>query len=128
MKQTCMNCKYYCGCLADESSGLHIHNYCFAWKKDMSNLFKSDLNSVTNDLCDVTNKICMYDDLETGEAYCYNFKPTNPYNSDEWFENNKKENIKVLLSCVDELLEDYSENESPIEKTVLLELKEKYKL
>lgn len=128
MKKTCMNCTYFSGCLADESSGLHIHNYCFAWRKELTNLYKSDLNFVVNDLCDLTNKVCMYDDLETGDAYCYRFTPANPYNKDEFFDNNKKENIKTLLKCIDELLEDYVEDESPLSKEMLLELKGKYEI
>ena len=128
MKETCMNCIYFSGCLADESSGYHIHNYCFAWRKELTNLFKSEVNTVTNNLCDLTNKICMYDDVETGDACCYRFAPTNPFNKDEFFDNNKKENIKTLLKCVDELLEDYAEDESPLSKEMLLELKDKYTL
>ena len=121
MKETCMNCAYFSGCLVDETNDCHIHNYCFAWKREMVNLFHSEVNTITNNLCDLTNKICMYDDVETGDASCYRFKPSNPYIKDEFFENNKKENIKILLQCIDDILED-----DLLDRETLLELKNKY--
>ena len=128
MKKTCMNCAFFSGCLADESSGHHIHNFCFAWRTELTNLFKSEINTITNNLCDLTGKVCMYDDVETGDAYCYLFAPTNPYNKNVYFDSNKKENIKTMLSCIDELLEDYVDDVSPLSREMLLELKDKYTL
>ena len=47
--------------------------------------------------CEYEGPFC--DDLETGDAFCYMFVPVDvPTKPDEWFANNKQQNINSMIS------------------------------
>lgn len=127
MKTTCMNCLYYHKCLDDSGSNYHIHDYCEQLGRSIGNIFKGPLNSNLEFLSNFTNYFPIYNDLEIGDAYCYLFEPSNPFISDDYFEANKEEDIKILLKCVDELIYNYDENgNSPYTLDFLKSLIDKY--
>lgn len=132
MKKTCMNCVYYYSCLGDPSSEFHIHDYCSAWKQEIGMRYKSELNKTLEDLSYGTNYFPIYDDIETGDAYCYMFQSKNPVTDDSVFENNKNENKKVLLKCINNYLEEmesFTPDEADLTfKETLLKLKDKYNI
>ena len=129
MKKTCMNCIYYCGCLSDDSSNYHIHDYCKRFGESLSNFVSSELNRDLGELCNYTSQLIIYNDVEIGDACCYMFQPKNPMVSDELFNRNKVYNIETLLKCIDELLNAYDEDNeenNPYSKEYLQRLKLKY--
>ena len=102
MRETCLNCKHLYDLLFiedkqfDKSCPKHIHNYCEVWKTTVNGQ-----KGIDEILClsnDGENNEILFDDLETGEAYCYRFNPKDkPFKPDEWFEHNLKHNEDVLL-------------------------------
>ena len=90
MKKTCYNCRKFYFVLADEVSGYHLHNWCRQWERTIESSSLAD---------QFEYNVPYYDDLETGEAFCYLFEPKEKAEfPDEWFENNKKENIKNRIA------------------------------
>ena len=87
MKKTCFNCIYFCGSLCDPNNQTyHIHNWCKHWNTFINAYGIADKFEYND---------CYYDDLETGDAFCYMFEAREkPMFEDEWFERNKRENIK----------------------------------
>lgn len=84
MKKTCMNCAKYHASLSGESGFFHIHDWCEQWK--------TVLNAYA--LADTRDYTCpYYNDLETGEAFCYMFQSADtPRYPDEWYDRNRAEN------------------------------------
>ena len=90
MKKTCYNCRKFYNILADDENKYHIHNWCRQWNVAIE-------TSVLADKFEYNGPY--YDDLETGDAFCYLFEPRDePAFDDEWFENNKRENIKNRIA------------------------------
>lgn len=85
MKKTCFNCKYYHGELCDpEKPDYHMHNWCGYWNAFIPQYGKTDKFDY---------QVPYYDDLETGEAFCWMFEAKDaPAFEDEWFERNAHEN------------------------------------
>lgn len=126
MKKTCMNCVYFHGCLSDEGSNYHIHNYCDQLGRSIGNIFKSPLNKDLEVVSGFIDYFPLCDDIETGDAYCYLFEATNPTYNEEYFKKNKETNRETLKKCINMLLSDSEVlNE---EKDWYLSLKEKYDL
>ena len=96
MKKTCFNCKYFCNTLSDpDQPSYHIHYWCKYWRTCL------DRSCGLADRYEY--KTSYFDDLETGEAYCYMFSLRElPMYEDAWFEHNQAENIKNRISEVDE--------------------------
>ena len=83
MKKTCMNCRWYHFTLADEDD-FHIHAWCEQWQTVLHGYALADRWEYSSPY---------YDDLETGDAFCYMFEPKDkPAFPDEWFDRNKAEN------------------------------------
>lgn len=64
--KTCSNCKYYCGCLVDPHSKLHIHDYCIVWRATIPAYYLADKES--------PDDVIVYDDIETNRAVCWCFE------------------------------------------------------
>lgn len=78
-----MNCKKYHAFLASDEGSFHIHDWCEQWGTVLD----------AYALADKMDYECpFYNDLETGDAYCYMFEAVDTPLSDEWFDNNKAEN------------------------------------
>lgn len=67
MVKTCVNCAYYVGCLADNNSGYHVHDWCIAWQNEIPWWVAHP----EGDGWDEENK----NDMENGTAVCWLFKP-----------------------------------------------------
>ncbi len=91
MKKTCFNCIYFCNMLSESGdSSYHIHNWCKHWESTINAYGIADKYEY---------KSVYYDDLETGDAFCYMFEAKEkPMFDDEWFEKNKESNIKNRIS------------------------------
>ena len=93
MKKTCMNCKMYHAFLASDDGSYHIHDWCEQWKTVLKAF--ASANKVDHD-------DPFYDDLETGDAFCYMFEATDePAYPDEWFDKNKAENESRIIHSVE---------------------------
>lgn len=126
MKKTCMNCKYFHGCLSDEGANYHVHDYCEKLGQVIGNIYKSDLNRDLDFITQGTDYFAMCDDIETGDAYCYLFKETNPAYSDVYFDKNINLNKEIFRKCLDMKLEDPETTDE--DRNYYLLLKEKYDL
>ena len=80
MKKTCHNCIHYHGCLSEsEPSQYHILDYCDKFNTVLSSSVEAEVNSF---LDEYWNTVCkavadcdgIYNDFETGDAVCWNFK------------------------------------------------------
>ena len=87
MKKTCFNCNFFCNTLCDsENPEYHMHNWCKYW-----NMF-INADGIAGRF---EYSGCYFDDLETGDAFCYMFDAkAKPMFDDEWFYKNRQENIK----------------------------------
>jgi len=117
MRKTCYNCSHFHACLTEDDSYYHIHNYCDVLNKslycNMYSLINSYLDDCTNtelhrvDLEKEGLDSSMYDDLETGEAYCYRFAPVD---KDFWPEERFQEafihNKRLALYIIKKILND----------------------
>ena len=89
MKKTCMNCTKYHATLASNDGAFHIHDWCEQWKTVLN------ASALANKL---DYECPFYDDLETGDAFCYMFEPVDePAYPDEWFEKNKAANESRVI-------------------------------
>ncbi|MBE5758928.1 MAG: hypothetical protein E7332_02730 [Clostridiales bacterium] len=79
-----MNCLHFHPSLSDDNNSYHIHYWCSLWETVV----------YAHVLADRMGCECpFYDDLETGDAFCYMFEPVDvPTFPDEWFDKNKAEN------------------------------------
>ena len=96
MKKTCFNCKNFCHTLSDnDNPTYHLHYWCKHWNVFMNNTcFLADRYEYKDGI--------YFDDLETGDAFCYMFEEKEvPMFDDEWFEKNKRENIKNRIVDTD---------------------------
>ena len=91
MKSTCYNCRNYIDTLADPSNPqYHVHDWCKQWHRQL------DAYALAGQF---EYKGLFYNDLETGDAFCYMFAPVDiPTQPDEWFANNKQHNIDSIIS------------------------------
>ena len=116
MKKTCMNCNHYHGCLAEEDTYYHIHDYCDAWKISnehpeysiISEFLKSGVYDVSKDELPDGLTLEIYDDNETGEASCYRFNPINApcWQSDSWYDYNFEHNKKLAIYILEKILRE----------------------
>ena len=116
MKKTCFNYKYFHGCLAEEDpSQYHIHNYCEIFKTILPFDMDSEVNKFLDDHWTTVSKAtlglkdnyCVNDDLETGDAYCYQFEAADKkFWSDDRFEANKKHNIELAITTIEYMFEE----------------------
>ena len=92
MKKTCFNCKHFSHTLSDPGSDYHVHYWCIQWATVISNP------------CGLADRYeykggIYYDDLETGDAFCYMFEEKDaPMFEDAWFEKNEQTNIANRIS------------------------------
>lgn len=109
MKKTCYNCEHFHGCLGEEGSRFHIHDYCDQLGQCISydNAMSSEVSSVIHRYIDTYNKAyitardTVSDDLETGEAVCWMFKAKDtPFWPDEQFDLNRKRNRKIAYQIL----------------------------
>ena len=105
MKKCCYNCIHFHGCLGEEESFYHIHDYCDAWDKTNTCSAFSLINSFLDDYCIEFDYIC--DDNETGESCCYRFdeveKQDEKFN-DIWLKGNFEHNKQIALKLVDKII------------------------
>ena len=113
MKKTCFNCKHFHGCLAEAgTSQYHIHDYCEIFKT----ILPFDMNTEVNKFLDKhwatmykASTGCgyeVYDDKETGEANCYQYKDADKeFWPDERFEFNKKHNAELAIKTLEYMFE-----------------------
>lgn len=72
IKTTCVNCKHYCSeiCSVDDSFW-HQHDYCTLWNNPIPKFVgESRLDYDIDD----NREDWIYDDIETGLAYCHGFE------------------------------------------------------
>lgn len=113
MHKTCYNCAYYHGCLAEEdASQYHIHDYCEIFKTVLPFDMESEINKFLDEhwhtMCEATADCyrCVYTDLETGDAYCYQFMAIDKESlPDERFEANKKHNRELAIKTLEYMFE-----------------------
>ena len=87
MRKTCFNCKQFSRTMCDPEGDYHIHYFCRMWQTVFANHFASE------DRYEYKNGL-VFDDLETGKAYCYMFEAREkPMYEDAWFEKNEQSNI-----------------------------------
>lgn len=113
MKKTCFNCKHFHGCLAEaDPSQYHIHDYCEIFKT----ILPFDMNTEVNKFLDkhwatmykasIGCGYEVYDDKETGEANCYQYKDADKeFWPDERFEFNKKHNVELAIKTLEYMFE-----------------------
>ena len=91
MKMTCYNCKNYLDTLVDPiNPDFHIHDWCKQWHRQLDAYALAGQYEYDG---------LFFDDLETGDAFCYMFVPVDvPTKPDEWFANNKQQNIGSIVS------------------------------
>lgn len=91
IKKTCLNCKNFIAVLCNESGSFyHIHNWCTRWQRQVNDSALSGRFEYEGGF---------YDDLETGDAFCYMFEPLDvPAKPDEWFEKNKRHNLEHVIT------------------------------
>lgn len=107
MKKTCYNCIHYHGCLSEqEPSQYHIHDYCDKFNTVLSHSMEAEVN---NFLDEYWNTMCkavadyhgVYNDFETGNAVCWQFKEASNVWSDEYYEKNKKYNKELAIKTLE---------------------------
>ena len=91
MKMTCYNCKNYIDTLMDPvNPDFHMHDWCKQWHRQLDAYALADQFEYDGPFCN---------DLETGDAFCYMFVPVDVTTKpDEWFANNKQQNIDSMIS------------------------------
>lgn len=105
MKKTCRNCIHFHGCLGEEESFYHIHDYCDVLDRTFSCPMYSIINSFLEDYC--TDFDFISDDHETGESSCYRFDPIDTEDEkfgDAWMKENFEHNKKLALDLLDKII------------------------
>lgn len=113
MHKTCFNCRYFHGCLAEaDPSQYHIHNYCEVFKTILPFDMDTEVNKFLDDHWTTMCKASigcdygLYDDKETGEANCYQYKDADKeFWPDERFEANKKHNRELAIKTLEYMFE-----------------------
>lgn len=114
MKKTCENCIHFSGCLVDNSSERHIHNFCHMWKLVLENPPKSLLTRLLEEFQYDTERMLkskktllnppLFDDIECGIASCYMFSPITEESHDAEMEERFNSSRDILLDTFDFIL------------------------
>ena len=113
MLKTCYNCCHYHGCLSEANpSQYHIHDYCDKFNMALKQDMESEVNHFLDDHWNTLNKavhFCDYgvfDDFETGDAFCWMFEETSRQTeSDEWYKENKAHNRELAIKTLEYMFE-----------------------
>lgn len=105
MHKCCRNCIHYHGCLGEEESFYHIHDYCDKLDRTFMAPMNSVINNFLDDYCIEFDHLC--DDHETGESYCYQFDQKDSQDesfNDNWMKENFEHNKKLAINLVDKII------------------------
>lgn len=111
MIKTCVNCAHFHGCLGEEESFYHIHDYCDQWNCVITHNMESDVNSFLEnywaDMCRaVPDALGVSDDFETGEAHCWMFYSNDKecdYLPDKILNQNKEDNRQIAIKTLENI-------------------------
>lgn len=115
MKKTCLNCRHFHGYLSEANSSYHVHNYCDRLNVSLSSNLTAEVGKFLRDYWYVVSETpsdfpssALYDDFETGDAYCWLFEPADESDGhalqDAAMDAHKDSNVELAIRVLEHML------------------------